>query len=160
MGMINMAEIKIRDFTESDRADYFRMSKLFYSSNSVLHPAPEENFSRTFDQCVAGGPYTRGLMLLLDEEIAGYALLSFTWSNEAGGLCVLLEEAYVLPDRRGMGIGSALLRHVEKEYQGSARRFRLEVTSSNSAATRLYERMGYSRLEYLQMVKDVSPEYM
>jgi ribosomal protein S18 acetylase RimI-like enzyme len=94
-------------------------------------------------------------MIETDRAAAGYALLSFTWSTEAGGLCVLLEEVYVSPRCRGEGVGSALLRFVEGEYGGKASRFRLEVAPSNAPAIRLYERMGYMRLDYLQTVKDI-----
>jgi ribosomal protein S18 acetylase RimI-like enzyme len=132
-----------------------RMSKEFFSSDAVLYTVPPDNFSGTFEQCLLKNPLLRGLMLEKDGKTAGYALLSFTWSNEAGGLCVLLEEAYVLPPFRGEGIGSAFIRFTEKEYGGRARRFRLEVARSNERAIRLYERMGYKTLGYAQMTKDV-----
>ncbi|MDR0616949.1 MAG: GNAT family N-acetyltransferase [Synergistaceae bacterium] len=145
----------IRDFVSGDRDEYMRMSDEFYSSEAVLHPITRDNLVSTFEQCLLGNPLLRGLMLEKDGAAAGYALLSFTWSNEAGGLCVLLEEAYIVPRFRGEGLGSALIRHVEKEYDGKARRFRLEVTQRNERAIRLYERMGFGRLDYAQMTKDI-----
>lgn len=145
----------IRDFIQEDWEAYLAMSKDFYSSDAVLHAVPEEHFRATFDACLAKSPYTRGLAFEEGGAVVGYGLLSFTWANEAGGLCVLLEEAYILPSHQGKGYGSGLLRFVEEEYAGKARRFRLEVTQSNEGAVRLYERMGYKRFDYLQMVKDV-----
>jgi [ribosomal protein S18]-alanine N-acetyltransferase len=50
----------------------------------------------------------------------------------------------VLPQFRGGGIGSSLLRHVLAEAkQLGARRATLEVRASNEAARRLYERLGF-----------------
>jgi GNAT superfamily N-acetyltransferase len=148
-------DVAIRDFVEGDREEYMRMSELFFESDAVLHRSPKENAARSFEECLLGNPYLRGLMLESEMKAVGYALLSLTWSNEAGGMCVLLEEAYVLPDFRGEGIGGDLMRFVEKEYRSRARRFRLEVARSNAGAIRLYERMGYKELDYIQMVKDI-----
>lgn len=145
----------IRDFVESDLQDYLRLSREFYNTGAVLHTVPEENFTRTFDACISGSPYTRGLALMLDNELAGYALISLTWSNEVGGICVLLEEAYISPKFQGRGLGSAFLSFAEREYGERARRLRLEVTHSNERAISLYERMGYQRFDYLQMIKDL-----
>jgi [ribosomal protein S18]-alanine N-acetyltransferase len=48
------------------------------------------------------------------------------------------------PQFRGRGIGSALLRHVVAEAKRlGARRATLEVRASNTAARRLYERLGF-----------------
>jgi GNAT superfamily N-acetyltransferase len=150
-----MGEVTIRDFKRKDQDEYMRMSNEFFSSEAVLHSIPQDNFARTFEQCLLKNPLLRGLMLEKDGIPAGYALLSFTWSNEAGGLCVLLEEVYIPPRFRGEGLGSALIRYVEEEYGGTSRRFRLEVAQSNERAIRLYERMGYKRLDYVQMTKDI-----
>jgi ribosomal-protein-alanine N-acetyltransferase len=50
----------------------------------------------------------------------------------------------ILPDLRGQGIGSALVRHVLAEGRRlGARRATLEVRASNEPARRLYERLGF-----------------
>ncbi len=50
----------------------------------------------------------------------------------------------ILPQFRGRGIGSALLRHVLAEGRRlGARRATLEVRASNDGARRLYERLGF-----------------
>ena len=45
-----------------------------------------------------------------------------------------------------------------EEYRGKAKRFRLDVTADNEGAIRLYERMGFSELEYKPMVIDFKEE--
>lgn len=52
----------------------------------------------------------------------------------------------VAPARRGHGVGSALLRHVEARYAPPARHVFLLVSSFNPDARRLYERFGYRRI--------------
>jgi len=50
----------------------------------------------------------------------------------------------VLPQYRGRGMGSAVLRHVLNEArQLGATRATLEVRASNEGARRLYERLGF-----------------
>jgi ribosomal-protein-alanine N-acetyltransferase len=50
----------------------------------------------------------------------------------------------VLPQYRGRGMGSALMRHVLQEARRlGASRATLEVRASNAAAGRLYERLGF-----------------
>lgn len=144
----------IRDFAHADEEDFIRLCKLFYSSDAVLHDVPDENFRRTFAEVMAGSPLVRGLIIEHEGKRAGYALLGFTHSNEVGGLVVLIEEAYILPEFQGLGLGGGLLDAVEEEYADSAERLRLEITKTNARARSLYERKGYRALDYLSMTKD------
>ena len=51
----------------------------------------------------------------------------------------------ILPERRGQGMGTALMQRVfEEARQLGARRATLEVRASNQGARRLYERLGFS----------------
>lgn len=145
----------LRDFIAEDRDHFVRFAKTFYSSDATMYAVPEQNFHTTFDQIMQGSPFLRGMMFVCEGQPVGYALLSFTFSAEAGGMVVLLEEAYILPDFQGRGLGTELFRMVEREYAGKARRLRLEVTRSNTDAVRLYERMGFQPLDYIQMIKDL-----
>ena len=86
---------------------------------------------------------------------AGYGLVSLTYSNEAGGLVVWLEELYIRDFARGFGLGTELIGYIENQYRDQAVRFRLEVEEENHAAVRLYRRKGYTSLPYAQMVKEL-----
>ena len=143
----------IRRFVPEDRSLFLAMAEEFYHTSAVDHVVPHENFEHTFDMIVAGTPYADGIILEKDGQPAGYALLSLTYSNEAGGLCVLLEEIYVREDFRGCGLGKEFFSWTENRYP-QARRFRLEVTASNARAAALYTRLGYKKLDYVQMIKD------
>ncbi|MFR4414425.1 MAG: GNAT family N-acetyltransferase [Butyricicoccus sp.] len=82
--------------------------------------------------------------------------LALTWSNEAGGLCVWLEEIMVDDEQRGKGIGSRLIAAVHEKYNTAAR-YRLEVTESNVRASALYHMLGFEDLEYRQLILDTPP---
>ncbi len=148
----------IREFVSSDKETYFAMSKKFYSGTAALHEMNPTHCEATFAACCNRSPYTRGFMLEQDGKALGFALLSFTWSNESGGLVVLLEELYVSEEARGTGVGSNFLDWMKQNYP-EATRFRLEVTHANKDAKRLYERNGFELLDYIQMVKDIEPTH-
>ena len=143
--------IRFRDFNEGDRETFLTLCREFYSGDAVDHPVPDEFFETTFDEILKRGPYARGILFEEDGSLAGYGQLSFTWSNEAGGFVVLVEEILVLEEFRGKGIGTAYLRWLKEEYK-DAKRFRLEVCPGNAAARKLYEKEGYVLLDYDQMI--------
>ena len=90
-----------RDFCAADRAAFLKMAASFYASGAAAGGADAGNFERTFDQALGGSPYVRGIMIERGGRAAGYALLALTWSNEAGGPVVWVEELYVARDFRG-----------------------------------------------------------
>ena len=125
-----------RDFTESDRKIYCEMSNAFYASDAVCRSVPQAFFVKTFELCLQKSPFVRGLIIEYENRTAGYVLLSFTYSNEAGGMVVLIEEALVLPRFQGKGIVSKVFDILADEYDGKAARYRLDVTKENGRATR------------------------
>jgi GNAT superfamily N-acetyltransferase/catechol 2,3-dioxygenase-like lactoylglutathione lyase family enzyme len=91
----------------------------------------------------------RGAVVLAREERrpVGVAVLTYTWTLEHGGQVAWLEELYVAPDRRGKGIGGALLDHVrELARAAGCQAIDLEVTKEHGRAERLYERSGFRPL--------------
>lgn len=144
----------LRDFSEKHREAVLAMAADFYTGPGVLHCIPPAHFAAAFDECLAGSPYTHGYMIEKDGKPAGYMLLSFTYSSEAGGLSVLLEELYILPAFRGCGLGREALAFLFEMYP-QAKRFRLEVAPDNLRAKALYAREGFSELPYIQMIRDL-----
>ncbi len=142
-----------RDFEPRDRGAFLKMAGALYASGATVHAVSGRNFERTFDEILRGSPYARGIMIEWDGRAEGYALLARTWSNEAGGMAVWVEEIYISEALRGRGIAGKFFQFLEGEYPGAAR-FRLEVHEDNPRAMALYERLGYKRLDYVQMVKD------
>lgn len=142
----------IRKPEPHDRENYLAMSEEFYASDAVLQPVPKKNFEKTFDQLLTGSRFADAYLAEENGKAVGYALLAFTWSNEAGGMVVWGEELYIRPPYRGKGIGSAVIARIFKDYGGKAVRFRLETEDSNTGARSLYRRLGFRDFPYLQMV--------
>ena len=146
--------MNIRKARETDRTQVIEMSGALYRSGAALHPIPDAQISRTFDVVMGGSPFAALYIAEQDGQTAGYALLAYTYSNEAGGLVVWIEELYIKPQYRGGGFGSQMLSFIEREHAGRAARIRLEVDSSNEGAKRLYIAAGFGTLPYEQMVRD------
>ena len=144
----------IRPIAEKDREKYLEMTKKFYDSDVVLSPVPPQNFEKTFSLLMAGSPFADAFVFEENETVVGYALLARTWSQEAGGETVWIEELYLEPSARGKGYGTAFFHFLENDYAPNAKRFRLEVEKENEGAVALYERLGFEFFPYDQMKKD------
>ena len=91
----------------------------------------------------------RALILVAREGArpVGLAFLSFQWTLERGGWVMWLEELYVLPELRGQGTGTALLRAaLEVARARGCRAVELEVEASHARAANLYARAGFQPL--------------
>lgn len=143
-----------RKIIESDREKYIEMAKAFYASPAVLHNVPCEHFEKTFDEMMRSEVYALGYIIEDKGKTAGYALLSKTFSQEAGGITVWIEEIYILPEFREKGLGSAFLEFVKNEIP--AARYRLETEPENERAKVLYKRNGFEKLDYEQFVIDMA----
>lgn len=144
----------IRKLNEADEALWIELTGEFYSSPAVDHSIPEEYRRTTFRELVKGSPYADAVIIECDGQIAGYALFAITFSQEAGGIAVWIEEVYIREEFRSRGLGHDVFEYVEREYPFAAR-FRLEVEDDNTRAIKLYSRLGYKNLPYSQMIKDV-----
>lgn len=143
----------IRPIALADRQCYIAMCKEFYGGDTVLHPVPEDYFQRTFDALMEHTPYAAAYIIEQDGEIAGYALLAKSFSQEAGGVVIWIEELYIRPQFQGHGLGTAFLRFLEEQNDGTVKRYRLEYESGNAGAAALYRRLGYTTFPYGQMMK-------
>ena len=141
-----------REIREEDRAIYYDFVDKFYHTDAVNAPVPTENYEVTFNEMMRSDQYVKGYIFEMDGSPCGFALLSKTFSQEAGGLSVTIEEIYIEPEFRGKGLGTSFFEFLKREIP--AMRFRIEVEDDNDGAKRLYERMGFELLPYLQMVID------
>lgn len=146
-------DMKLRKAVAADKETYIALAREFYASDAVLHTIPDGNYAATFCEAVGGSPYVDCYMVSFGNVTAGYVLTAKTYSQEAGGVVWWIEEIYIRPEFQGKGIGGAVLRRLKEDAEKSgAARLRLEYEPSNVRAVRLYEKYGFVRLCYNQMV--------
>lgn len=85
-----------------------------------------------------------------DGGLAGYAVVTWSWSLESGGLDCILDEIYV--HKKGEGFGSLLLRRAVDEAAaiGAAAMF-LETEAPNDGARRFYARHDFAAEDSIWM---------
>ena len=141
-----------RQITENDWELYRHYVDVFYHTDAVNAPVPEENYRATFDEMMRSDAYVKGYIFECEGSACGFVLLSKTFSQEAGGVSVTIEEIYIDPEYRSRGLATEFFEWLKN--QPGIMRLRIEVEDYNEGAKRLYERMGFALLPYLQMVID------
>lgn len=145
----------IRKMEPADRQSYLAMAQAFYASDAVIKKASDEVLEATFRAIIAGSPHVEGYMLEDREgNIAGYALLAHSFSQEAGGRVLWVDEVYISPEHRGKGLAKDFFSFVRQAYSDKVKRIRLDVEADNEKAIALYDKIGFEPLEYRQMVID------
>lgn len=140
--------------TENDKELYITMAEEFYNSDAVIHPIPRDHFEKTANEALRSDEYAEIYLLEYEGETAGYGLTARTFSQEAGGQVLWIEELYIRKEFRSKGLGREFFSSLEDKNRGEIVRLRLEVEADNTRAISLYERLGYEVLDYVQMVKD------
>ncbi len=143
----------IRPITAQDEAVFLQLAHAFYHSDAVHAPIPAQFHADTFAELMRSRDYLEALLLEQNGQAVGYALFAKTFSQEAGGLAIWIEEIYILPSHRGCGLGKQVFAYLEEHLP--AARYRLEVEPDNTRALALYESLGYTPMPYLDMKKQV-----
>lgn len=136
---------------KEDREDILQMMKIFYSSDAVFTNGSDEIFKNDFENCINESPYLEGYVFYNDKELQGYAMIAKSFSTEFGKACYWIEDLYIKPDYRGLGIGTKFFSYIEKLYPDVI--FRLEVEKENERAVHVYKKCGFTTLPYEEMKK-------
>ena len=145
----------IRKFVPEDREDYIRFSTEFYNSSAVDKPVPREHFEQGFDEMMRSDVYVQGYMLVCDGNNVGYCVTMKTYSVEAGGITIWIDDLFVLEEYRSKGLGRELFKYIEENGDKKLRRIRLEVELENGRAISLYKKMGFEPAPYDGMWKTI-----
>lgn len=147
----------VRKITSADRNEFLRLSKMFYASMAVMHDIPEDYHKKAFEELMRSDEYAEGYILETEGKTVGFGLTAKTYSREAGGKVLWLEELFVLEEYRSCGLGKEFFAMAEADAREKGfARIRLEVEEENVRARTLYERLGYQPLGYSQMVKELN----
>ena len=107
-------------------------------------PGPEA-IGKRIAELIASGDVT---VLLGGEGPDGLAALRFRPSLWSETLDCYLEELYVVPDRRGQGLGQALMEAaMETAREKGAAHMDLGTAEADTSALGLYEKLGFTNRE-------------
>ena len=118
------------------------------------HVFDEATVRAGFAGVVTDDTYGFVLVVEVDHAVVGYAVVSWGWSIEIGGIDVVLDEIYVRP--KGLGLGSELLRAVVAAcHDAGVKRVFLETEPANDRARRWYESVGFETEPSIWMSREL-----
>ena len=142
-----MSDFQDLSIRRADAADAEVIGRLLHDFNSEFDeptPGPSALAARV-RQLLSTGEIT---VLLGRSEAHGLAVLRFRPAIWSQTLDCYLEELYVVPDRRGRGLGRALMEAaIELARQKGAGDMHLGTSEDDVAARGLYESLGFSNRE-------------
>lgn len=143
--------MKIENMKKEHGDEVIGMMRTFYESPAVLTNGSEEIFQNDVENCVNDCPYLEGYVFVEEDKILGYAMVAKSFSTEFGKSCIWIEDIYIKPEYRGMGIGSQFFAFIEEKYPNAL--LRLEVEEENERAVRVYKKNGFEVMPYMEMKK-------
>jgi ribosomal protein S18 acetylase RimI-like enzyme len=122
-----------------------------------------------FDERGAGGalapllrdPSLGRAWLILDGDVTvGYVVLCFGYSLEWLGRDAFVDELFLKEEYRGRGWGRHTMEFVEAEARAAGvRSLHLEVVRKNTAALKLYRKMGFAEHESTFLSKWIAQDF-
>lgn len=145
--------VEIRKMIQTDIEEVLEMMRVFYASPAVLSNGSEEIFRNDIENCVGDCPFLEGYVFSENSFILGYAMVAKSFSTEFGKPCLWVEDLYLKPDYRSLGIGTRFFAFIEQKYSNCI--VRLEVEKENLSAIHTYKKSGYEMLDYMEMKKEL-----
>lgn len=166
-----MKDILIRKMEEKDVEDVFGMMRVFYNSPAILHTSSDEVLRRDIRDAISDMPLIDGFVFEKQDikvhnqslqpgerrqgdALVGYAMTSLNYTTEYGGICVWLEDFYLIPQMRNRGFSKRFFQFLEEQYKDAVR-FKLEVEEENELAIAAYKKSGYGISPYYLMTKEI-----
>ena len=139
-----MQDINIRRAQPEDADDIGKLLHDFNTEYDEPTPSPEQLAERF--RSLLGQSHTE--VLLANDEPIGVAVLRFVPSIWSEAQECYLAELYVIPSRRGQGIGRALMQEVLRTAkERGADYIYLGTSEDDTAARGLYEKFGFTNRE-------------
>lgn len=131
-----------RPATTADGDALVTMMAEFYAEAGF--PVDRQRAVRVFGDLIADDRFGHAWILEADGEPAGYVVVTLGYSIEYGGVDAFLDDLFVRPAFRGMGLGRVAV-NTARAYCESrgVRAMHLEVDRANAAAQRLYRSAGF-----------------
>ena len=114
-----------------------QMMKNFYEIDN--YPIDIEVSKQLFQEFISDEKLGKAWLIHLDEEIAGYVILTYVFSFEYKGRIAFLDELYIKESYRGKGIGKQTIDFIKEQSSNqNIKLIYLEVENHNQNAQKLY----------------------
>ena len=147
-----MADPVFKPATSDETGILIAMMSELYAYDSLKF---DEAIARRALQTIIGDEkFGRVFLILLADEIAGYAVLTFGYSLEFHGRDAFVDELYLRDEHRGQGIGKRALQFLtEVCATAGVNALHLEVERENTSAQAVYRKFGFEDHDRYLMTK-------
>ncbi len=146
-------KIEIVEFRKENKEILLQMMKEFYQSEALEHHLSNQTITKILDDILSKKYNAKGYEFVLNEKIVGFGIVTFYYQTEISGMTLQFEDIFVREEFRNQGVAKDYIRFVMNNNKEISR-FRLEVVEDNLVAVKLYEKLGFEKLNYHQMVID------
>jgi len=136
--------VEIREARARDVPALLRMMRSLAEQPPAV-PFDEGELRAAFETFLAHAELGIAWLLWLGEKPAGYVILTLGYSFEFRERDAFIDELYVEPEFRRMGLGRRAMEFAEKRARAlNVNALHLEVDRGNDPAVELYRRTGYA----------------
>jgi diamine N-acetyltransferase len=147
-----MADTVFKSATPDDIEALIPMMRELYAHEDLSFD--ESIARRALAGVIGDGTLGRVFLLLLENEVAGYAVLTFGYSLEFHGRDAFVDELYLRDEYRGQGIGKRALEFLTGVCaENGVCALHLEVERSNTNAQVVYRKFGFEDHDRYLMTK-------
>ncbi len=134
--------IEIREATKMDIELILNLMENYYSYEDL---AFKKNDSRkALIDLLSNDDYGFVDLVIINNDVVGYICVTFGFSLEYFGRDCIIDEIYIVPESRRKGIGSHVLKQLEKQLiDKGVKAIHLEVFSKNKQAYHFFLKNGF-----------------
>ncbi|HIW21745.1 MAG TPA: GNAT family N-acetyltransferase [Candidatus Dorea intestinavium] len=144
----------IRKVRPDEKKLYVSLAMEFYDSPKFTCSIPEHYVNNAWDEIMREDSYLSAYIIEETKKPVGFALLSTTFSQRAGGKVVWIEELYVKEEYRGRGLASEFLGFIKDKIEPQTAQIRVELEPNNEYAKEMYTSIGYEEKPVIRMKKE------
>jgi GNAT superfamily N-acetyltransferase len=140
-----MTRLTMREAGPGDVETLVGLMHDFYAESGFTLVEPQA--SAAFAALLDGPDLGRVWLIERDDRVAGYIVVTFAFAMEYGGLVAVVDDFFVRPEARGLGLGAAALAAVRRACEDlGVRALRVEVGADNVVAQAAYRSAGFEPL--------------
>lgn len=143
--------VNFKDYTECHYHVLLEMIHALYNEDPEGEPIDEVKISKTINEFRKNPQKLTIKMFMLNDEVIGYAILVYYWSNEYGGNILSVDELYIKEGYRNKGIGTSFLNTIAERKDIVA--LQIETTPSNEKAFIYYKGLGFTPSKNNHLIK-------
>jgi ribosomal protein S18 acetylase RimI-like enzyme len=134
--------IQFKPLEHSDIETIVALMEQFYAIDN--YPIDIEVSKKLFQEFISNENLGKSWLILSDNTVVGYLILTFVFSFEYKGKIAFLDELYLTAAARGKGIGSKAIEFIQNEaHKAALKLIYLEVELHNEKAQKLYLASGF-----------------